>query len=152
MSRQYPNPPSMPRTTPLTKLLALSLLLALGFLNIVLSCALYDTYYPLYVIFLFLIAPIPNAIAGCVANSSMYYSGYPDLDGADPVTNFESFMKFLTGMLVSSGTFLPIVLWRNLIIPRGSFLLSLTGGFLVYLSFVLFGMGFQYKEDDDYDF
>lgn len=145
----------MAKTSPLTILFFLSLLLAVGFLNIVLSCALFNTYYPLYVILVFLIAPIPNAIASCLSGSSSYYGGYGgygDLDTDDPVSNFESFMKFITGMLVSSGTFLPIVLWRNNIIPRGSFLLSLSGGFLVYLSFVLFGMGFQTQDDDDYDF
>lgn len=142
----------MPKTSPLTILFALSLLLALGFLNIVLSCALFDTYYPLYVILVFIMAPIPNAIAGCVVNSSQYYGSYADLDGSDPASNFESLMKFLTGMLVSSGTFLPIVLWRCNIIPRGSFLLSLSGGFLVYLSFVLFGIGLRSDEDDNFDF
>ncbi|KAG0672836.1 Vacuolar protein sorting-associated protein 55 [Pichia californica] len=143
----------MAKTSPLTTLFSLSLLLALGFFNIVLSCALYETYYPLFVILVFLLAPIPNTIAGCVTNSSStYYSGYGDMDDSDPVSNFEAFMKFLTGMLVSSGTFLPIVLWHNNIIPRGSFLLSLSGGFLVYLSFVLFGMGFQSSDEDNYDF
>lgn len=149
----------MPKISPLTILFFLSLLLALGFLNIVLSCALYDTYYPLYVILVFIFAPIPNSLAGCAMNSSSYsydynYGGYGggSMDGSDPVSNFESFMKFLTGMLVSSGTFLPIVLWRCNIIPWGSFLLSLSGGFLVYLSFVLFGMGFQSTDEDNYDF
>lgn len=145
----------MTKTSPLTILFSLSLLLAIGFLNIVLSCALFNTYYPLYVILIFLIAPIPNAIASCVMNSSSYYGGYGgygDLDDDYPGSNFGSFMKFITGMLVSSGTFLPIVLWRNNIIPRGSFLLSLSGGFLVYSSFVLFGMGFQTQDDDNYDF
>lgn len=142
----------MAKTSPLTTLFSLSLLLALGFFNIVLSCALYNTYYPLFVILVFLLAPIPNSIAGCISNSSSYYGGYGDMDGSDPVSNFEAFMKFLTAMLVSSGTFFPIVLWHNNIIPRGSFLLSLTGGFLVYLSFVLFGMGFQTSDEDNYDF
>lgn len=73
-----------------------------------------------------------------------------DEDGG---SNFAAFMKFLTGMLVSSGTFLPIVLWRCEIIPWGSFLLSLSGGFFIYISFVLFGMGFKsYDAADDYDF
>lgn len=143
----------MHQTSPLTILFGLSLLLALGFLNIVLSCALYDTYQPLYVILLFLIAPIPNAIGNCTNNSGAYYSsGYADFDSLDSGSTLKAFMKFMTGVLVSSGTFLPIVLWRSNIIPTGSFLLSLTGGFLVYLSFLLFGMGFQNKSSDDYDF
>lgn len=147
----------MAKTSSLTILFFLSLLLALGFLNIVLSCALYNTYYPLYVILIFLIAPIPNALATCMQASHMnsYYGGsggYSDIDEYDPVSTFESLMKFFTGMLVSSGTFLPVVLWRCDIIPRGSFLLSLSGGFLVYISFALFGMGFTVSNDDDYDF
>lgn len=143
----------MHQTSPLTILFGLSLLLALGFLNIVLSCALYNTYQPLYVIFIFLIAPIPNAIGNCTENTGSYYSsGYTDFDNLDSGSGVKSFMKFLTGMLVSSGTFLPIVLWRSNIIPTGSFLLSLSGGFLVYLSFVLFGMGFKTHDSDDYDF
>lgn len=142
----------MIKTSPLTTLFSLSLLLALGFFNIVLSFALYETYYPLFVIGIFLLAPIPNSIAGCVSNSLSYYSSYGDVDDSDPINSFESLMKFITGILVSSGTFLPIVLWNNNIIPRGSFILSLTGGFLVYLSIVLFGIGFQSTDEDNYDF
>lgn len=141
----------MATTSALSTLLLLSFLLALGFLNIVLSCALYDTYQPLWVIFVFLMAPIPNSLANC-AGPSYSSSYYGDMD-EDPGSNFAAFMKFLTGMLVSSGTFLPIVLWRCEIIPWGSFLLSLSGGFFIYISFVLFGMGFKsYDAADDYDF
>lgn len=141
--------------SPLTKLFSLSLLLALGFLNIVLSCALYDTYYPLWVIFVFLMAPIPNALTGCLIDSLSYgydynYSG--GYDSTDPISTIDSAMKFFTGMLVSSGTFLPLVLWHCKLIVTGSALLSLSGGGLVYLSFLLFGLGFQKQDDDNYDF
>lgn len=147
----------MMKSSSLSILFLLSLILALGFLNIVLSCALYNTYYPLYVILVFLIAPIPNSLTTCILQSNSYYNnnnnmGYSDIDDYDPILTFQSLMKFLTGMLVSSGTFLPIVFWRCELIPTGSFLLSLTGGFLVYLSFALFGMGFTLKEENDYDF
>lgn len=145
----------MPQISPLTKLFGLSLILALGFLNIVLSCALYNTYYPLWVIFIFLIAPIPNSMTSCIMNSSNYgydynYSG--GFESNDPISTFDGTMKFFTGMLVSSGSFLPLVLWNCNLIVTGSALLSLSGGALVYLSFLLFGLGFKSDHDDNYDF
>ncbi|KAI0166809.1 vacuolar protein sorting 55 [Hypoxylon sp. FL1284] len=52
----------------LKTIIALSLVLAIGFLLVILSCALYKVYYPLLVVATYVIAPVPNWIAGRVAN------------------------------------------------------------------------------------
>lgn len=52
----------------LKTIIALSFVLAIGFLLVILSCALYKVYYPLLVVATYVIAPVPNWIAGRVSN------------------------------------------------------------------------------------
>ncbi|QPG75524.1 hypothetical protein FOA43_002879 [Brettanomyces nanus] len=142
----------MSRRSSLTKLIFLSILIAVGFLNIVLSCALYDNWLPLTVVAIFLAAPIPNSLAQCVSTSydSNFLGDYDD-DGSmgNPVVDF---CHFLTGFLVLGGTFLPLVLYHCHLIKIGSLALSLTGGFIIYISIALFTMGFKDDDNDGYDF
>lgn len=50
--------------SPLSKIIALSTVLAAGFILIILSCALFNNWVPLTVVGLFLLAPIPNGLCG----------------------------------------------------------------------------------------
>lgn len=54
----------MMNISPLYKIIALSTVLAAGFILIILSCALFNNWIPLTVVGLFLLAPIPNGICG----------------------------------------------------------------------------------------
>ncbi len=142
----------MTRKSSLIKLIFLSVLIAVGFLNIVLSCALFNNWLPILVVVIFLIAPLPNSIARCATSSyDSNFLGDFDDDGEidNPVVQF---CHFLTGLLVVSGTCLPLALYHCNLITGHSFSLSLTGGFLIYLSIVLFSVGFKDEENDDYDF
>ncbi|KAI1458406.1 vacuolar protein sorting 55-domain-containing protein [Annulohypoxylon moriforme] len=55
-------------TAGLKTIIALSFVLAIGFLLVILSCALYKVYYPLLVVATYVLAPVPNWIATRCAN------------------------------------------------------------------------------------
>ncbi|GME98130.1 unnamed protein product [Ambrosiozyma monospora] len=138
----------MIRLNSLTKLIFLSILIAVGFLNIVLSCALFNNWLPLNVVAIFLIAPLPNSLLHSLQSS--YETDFFS-DGGDqpPIADF---LQFLTGFLVISGSCLPVVFYHCGLINHWSLALSLTGGFLIYLSIVLFGISFKEDDSDGYDF
>ncbi len=70
--------------------------LAVGFLLVILSCALWKAYYPLLVVATYVLAPIPNWVCGRCAN--------PDDFGTDGSGNaLIDFGKFVTGFLVVMG-------------------------------------------------
>lgn len=55
-------------TAGLKTIIALSFVLALGFLLVILSCALFHSYFPLLVVATYVVAPIPNWICSRCAN------------------------------------------------------------------------------------
>jgi len=70
--------------------------LAVGFLLVILSCALWKAYYPLLVVATYVLAPLPNWICARCAN--------PDDFGAEGGGNaLLDFGKFVTGALVVMG-------------------------------------------------
>jgi hypothetical protein len=69
--------------------------LAIGFLLVILSSALWHKYWPLLVVAIYVIAPLPNWICGRIAN--------PD-DFMDSSSNSAmDFGRFMTGFLVLTG-------------------------------------------------
>lgn len=141
----------MSRQSSLSRLIFLSVLIALGVLNIVLSCALFNNWLPILVLIVFLIAPLPNALAQYA--TSTYDSNFlGDYDSDEAESPFVEFCHFLTGLFVISGTCLPIVMYHTSLITGSALSLSLTGGFLIYLSIVLFMVGFKDDDDNGYDF
>lgn len=69
--------------------------LAIGFLLVILSSALWHKYWPLLVVAVYVIAPLPNWICGRIAN--------PD-DFMDSSSNSAmDFGRFMTGFLVLTG-------------------------------------------------
>lgn len=133
--------------TPLNRIILLSLLLAAGFLLIVLSCALYGNWRPLFDIALFLLAPLPNAVCG-------NRGGYDDfLLGAASNTNaIAEFGQWCTGFLVVSGLALPLVLFHNGLITPAATAMSTLGGLTIYGSIIVFGMFFRDDSDDEFEF
>lgn len=124
---------------PLSKIICLSIILAFGFLLIILSCAIYNNWRPLGVIGVFLVAPLPNAVLG-------------KFDGNDFMNETSSSVsdvgKFLTGFLVLSGLALPFVLYHSLLITGRAMMMSLGGGLLVYLTIITFGTFFHEEEEE----
>ncbi len=79
----------------LKTIIALSFVLAVGFLLVILSCALFKEYYPLLVVGTYVLAPLPNWICGRCANPDDFVesSGNAVLDLG----------RFCTGFLVIMG-------------------------------------------------
>ncbi|KAJ0117061.1 hypothetical protein N8I77_008926 [Diaporthe amygdali] len=123
----------------LKTIIALSFVLAVGFLLVILSCALWKVYYPLLVVATYVIAPLPNWICGRCANPDDFVessgAGVMDLG------------RFCTGFLVVMGIALPIVLAHSHLISIGAMVMSVAGGLLIYGTIISFGMFFQEESE-----
>jgi hypothetical protein len=105
-------------------IILLSFVLALGFLLLILSCALFGNWLPILVALTFVFAPLPNSLcsrcAGADDFSSDYNSAYVD------------FGNWLTSGIVVMGFALPITLAHTGIIAEMAGIMSVAGGALVY--------------------
>ncbi|OQE19273.1 hypothetical protein PENFLA_c019G02287 [Penicillium flavigenum] len=123
----------------LKTIIALSFVLAIGFLLVILSSALWHKYWPLLVVGIYVVAPLPNWICQRCAN--------PD-DFMDSSSNSAmDFGRFLTGFLVLTGIALPIVLARSGAIEIPAMIMSIFGGLLIYGTIISFSMFFQEQEE-----
>lgn len=122
----------------LKTIIALSFVLAVGFLLVILSCALWKVYYPLLVVATYVLAPLPNWICGRCSN--------PD-DFESSGTAVLDLGRFCTGSLVVMGIALPIVLTHSNLISIGAMLMSVSGGLLIYGTIISFGMFFQEESE-----
>ncbi|OCK95513.1 vacuolar protein sorting 55 [Cenococcum geophilum 1.58] len=123
----------------LKTIIALSFVLAIGFLLVILSSALWHNFYPLLVVATYVIAPLPNWICGRAANPDdfMESSGSGVLD----------FGRFLTGFLVVMGIALPALLAHCAIIQNPAMVMSIIGGLLIYGTIISFTMFFQEEQE-----
>jgi len=126
-------------TAGLKTIIALSFVLAVGFLLVILSCALWKVYYPLLVVATYVIAPVPNWICGRCASPDDFVesSGAAVLDLG----------RFCTGFLVVMGIALPVVLAHSHLIETGAMVMSVVGGLLIYGTIISFGMFFQEEQE-----
>ncbi|KAF9162469.1 Vacuolar protein sorting-associated protein 55 [Actinomortierella ambigua] len=87
----------------------------------------------------FILAPLPNAIFGRCAGQddlmSDYHSGFADAG------------YFLTGLMITTGVCLPIVLAHAGVIYPAAMFMSVAGGVLIYGTIVSYGRAFQVEED-----
>lgn len=82
----------------LKTIIALSFVLAVGFLLVILSCALWHSYFPLLVVATYVVAPLPNWIcAHCGAGPDDFVESG---SGASAVLDLG---RFFTGFLVVMG-------------------------------------------------
>ncbi|KAL1413811.1 Vacuolar protein sorting-associated protein 55 [Vanrija albida] len=120
----------------------LAFVLALGFLLVILSCALWANWLPLLVAITFVLAPLPNSICFRCARaddiSPEYNSAYVD------------FGRFLTGVLVATGFALPVVLQHSQLIKPEACWMSIAGGLLVYGTILVYSGWFGSGNDDDF--
>ncbi|KAF7363485.1 Kinesin motor domain-containing protein [Mycena sanguinolenta] len=117
----------------------LAMVLAVGFLMIILSCVLYANWLPLLVALIFVLAPLPNALfAHCGSDEfSEGSSGPVDLG------------RFITGTIVTSGFALPLVLAHAQVIHTPACVMSIIGGGLVYGTILAYSAAFQ--EESEFD-
>ncbi|KAJ2931380.1 hypothetical protein H1R20_g5745, partial [Candolleomyces eurysporus] len=127
----------------LPAVILLSFVLALGFLLIILSCALWQNWLPLLVALTFVLAPLPNAVFSHCGNDE-FGSSY---DSSSPAVDFG---RFLTSIVVVTGFALPIVLAHAGVIAGKACIMSIAGGGLVYGTIQAYSAVFS-QEDSDYD-
>ncbi|MCJ1265150.1 Vacuolar protein sorting-associated protein 55 [Lobaria immixta] len=123
----------------LKTIIALSFVLAIGFLLVILSSALKHNYLPLLVVATYVIAPLPNWICGRCANPDdfMESAGNAVID----------FGRFCTGFLVVMGIALPALLAHSGLIEIQAMIMSIIGGLLIYGTIISFTMFFQEEQD-----
>ncbi|KAL4641606.1 leptin receptor overlapping transcript-like 1 [Arapaima gigas] len=115
-------------------LLTLSFGAAIGLMFLMLACALpvYNTYWPLFVLFFYVLCPIPYCISQRVADN---------LDGGSSACR--ELAIFLTTGVVVSAFGLPVILARAQVIAWGACALVLTGNTVIFATilgfFVVFG-------------
>ncbi|KAI9657038.1 MAG: Vacuolar protein sorting-associated protein 55 [Bathelium mastoideum] len=123
----------------LKTIIALSFVLAIGFLLVILSSALWKNYLTLLVVATYVIAPIPNWLCGRAQNSDDFMDG-----GSTGVVDFG---RFLTGFLVVMGIALPALLAHCYLITYPAMVMSIIGGLLIYGTIISFTMFFQEEQE-----
>jgi len=111
-------------TAGLRTVIFLSFSLAVGFLLIILSCALWANWLPLLVAFTFVVAPLPNSLfANCRGDD--FSADYENSGALD-------FGRFITSVIVVTGFAFPLILAHADVIKREACVMSIVGGGLVY--------------------
>ncbi|KAK2764923.1 Vacuolar protein sorting-associated protein 55 [Arachnomyces sp. PD_36] len=123
----------------LKTIIALSFILAIGFLLVILSSALWHNFLPLLVVATYVIAPLPNWICGRCAN--------PDDFMESAGNSMVDFGRFCTGFLVIMGIALPALLAHTGAIEVPAMVMSILGGLLIYATIISFSMFFQEQEE-----
>merc|ERR1712093_533178 len=109
-------------------IILLSFILAIGFLLIILSGALYGNWMPILIAAIFVLAPAPNAICSRC-------SGAVD------------FGHFLTAIFVVTGFALPLVLAHASVLHPIAAYMSIAGGALVYTTIIVYSRFFSAAND-----
>ncbi|KAF2718554.1 vacuolar protein sorting 55 [Polychaeton citri CBS 116435] len=123
----------------LKTIIVLSFILAIGFLLVILSSALFHNFLTLLVVATYVIAPIPNWVCSKAQQHEDFMDG-----GSNSVVELG---RFLTGFLVVMGMALPIVLAHTDQIRVEAMVMSIFGGLLIYGTIISFGMFFQEQEE-----
>ncbi|KAI0341610.1 vacuolar protein sorting 55 protein [Trametopsis cervina] len=120
----------------------LSFVLAVGFLMIILSCALWSNWLPILVALIFVLAPVPNWLFSHCGGDDFT----ADYEGSGPV----DLGRFITSTVVVTGFALPLVLAHSEVIRPGACAMSIIGGSLVYGTILAYSSAFK-QEDSDYE-
>ncbi|CAD6566127.1 MAG: Vacuolar protein sorting-associated protein 55 [Cyphobasidiales sp. Tagirdzhanova-0007] len=120
-------------------IILLSFVLAIGFLLVILSCALFGNWMPLLVAAIFVMAPAPNATcsrcSGVDDFSTDYSSGALD------------FGHFLTSLFVVTGLAFPLTLAHAGILHHLAAFMAMGGGALIYTTIIVYGRFFSASAD-----
>lgn len=123
----------------LKTIIALSFVLAIGFLLVILSAALFHNFLTLLVVATFVIAPLPNFICARCANPDdfMESAGNAVID----------FGRFCTGFLVVMGIALPVLMAHCAVVQPPAAAMSIVGGVLVYGTIISFTQFFKEEQE-----
>ncbi|GAA96940.1 hypothetical protein E5Q_03614 [Mixia osmundae IAM 14324] len=123
----------------LKTIILLSFVLAIGFLLVILSCALFGNWLPLLVAATFVFAPLPNALCARCGGADDFSTDY----SSGPV----DFGHFVTAATVITGLALPLVLMHSEIIHPAACYMSIGGGALVYGTIITYSHFFSRSDE-----
>ncbi|KAL6242837.1 Vacuolar protein sorting-associated protein 55 [Rhinocladiella similis] len=126
-------------TAGLKTIIALSFVLAIGFLLVILSAALFHNFLTLLVVATYVLAPLPNWIASRCAN--------PDDFIESNASAWIDLGRFATGFLVVMGIALPVLLAHCALIKIPAMVMSIVGGLLIYGTIISFTQFFKEEQD-----
>ncbi|QRV85814.1 vacuolar protein sorting 55 superfamily protein [Ceratobasidium sp. AG-Ba] len=124
----------------LKTVILLAFVLAVGFLLIILSCALWHNWLPLIVALLFVVAPLPNAIFSHCGSDD-----FTDYDGANAAVDTG---RFITSGIVVTAFALPLVLAHAEVIKPTASAMAIVGGGLVYGTILAYTAVFKADADE----
>ncbi|KAI7904009.1 vacuolar protein sorting 55 [Cokeromyces recurvatus] len=124
----------------LRSIISLAFVLAIGFLLVILSCALYYNWWPLLVVATYILAPLPNALCTRCAGEDDVMSGYYNSGIIDAG-------HFITGIFIVTGFCLPLVLAHAEVITVPAMIMSIAGGLLVYGTIITYTHFFAHQDD-----
>ncbi|KXS99176.1 hypothetical protein AC578_3036 [Pseudocercospora eumusae] len=123
----------------LKTIILLSFILAIGFLLVILSSALFESYLTLLVVATYVIAPLPNWICAKAQQQDDFMD-----NGSSSVIELG---RFITGFLVVMGIALPVVLAHCDQIKIPAMIMSIIGGLLIYGTIISFTLFFREQEE-----
>ncbi|KAK0254208.1 Vacuolar protein sorting-associated protein 55 [Friedmanniomyces endolithicus] len=123
----------------LKTIIVLSFILAIGFLLVILSAALYKNFLTLLVVATYVVAPIPNWLCGRASSQDDFMDS-----GSSSIVELG---RFMTGFLVVMGVALPVVLAHCDLIRPEAMVMSIVGGLLIYGTIISFTMFFHQEEE-----
>ncbi|VEU23329.1 DEKNAAC104610 [Brettanomyces naardenensis] len=139
------------RINPISKIIGLSSVLAVGFLLVVLAAAVWGNWMPILITLIFLVAHIPTLLIG------FQYYGYDeslgDFEDGGGKTDAADVGHFLESFFLTSANALALVLYHGHILTKQACVLTIIGGFLIYgtvVTFTTFFDGFETDDDDPF--
>lgn len=130
-------------------IVGLAFFLAVGLLLVILSCALYNNWWPLFVVLTYLLAPLPNMLARRCSSDSYSYASYSSNDD-DARKGVLETGYFITSVLIISGIGLPVVLAHAEVITVSAMLLAFFGGILIYTTILGYSHFFGASAEEAY--
>ncbi|GAA6043146.1 hypothetical protein JCM8097_004341 [Rhodosporidiobolus ruineniae] len=124
----------------LKTIIFLSFVLAVSFLLVILSCALYSNWLPLLTAVIFALAPLPNFLCSRCTGADTFSDEY----SSGPL----DFGHFLTSIFLVSGVALPYVLAHAGVIAGTAAWMSALGGAVGYGTMIVFGQFFRIETSD----
>ncbi|CAB52733.2 Vacuolar sorting protein Vps55 [Schizosaccharomyces pombe] len=124
----------------LRKIIGLSSVLAVGFMLVILSCALFKNWYPLLIVIPFILAPLPNLL------TKKYSTSHDFLQEED--RNLLDFGRFTFGATICTGFALPIVFVNVGLIGTAAATMSCVGGSIIFLVITLYSQAFVQHEEE----
>lgn len=105
----------------------------------------------MWVIGIFLIAPLPNIIAQLIENHRDDFLTFSNDQGNAP-SALKEFCQHFTGFLIVSGVALPLTFFHSNLIDLGATIMSIVGGLVVYIDIIVFIWFFSEEEEENDDF